>query len=234
MEYPKNGDLAGGFARAYYFGNSAHLAEGGEAPRQCSVHDSMRELDFALFQWMAAGYEPNTWLLALARISSVGGSWISAGLMGWAVWRWPSQRGLISTTLVACGAAALLAHFIAASLNLPRPFVVGLSPAYIVHGARGSLPSAHATVMFTIAWMFILRPQLRFTGLALFGVAVITGWARIYVGVHFPMDIAVGLLIGLVLAGVFHGLWGVCQNGPVPITVGRLVRRLASAHKDSA
>lgn len=234
MEYLKYGDLAGGFARAFYFGKRAHLAESAEALRHCSVHDSMRELDFAIFQWMAAGYEPNTWLLALARISSVGGSWISAGLMGWAVWRWPSQRGLISTTLVACGAAALLAHFIAASLNLPRPFVVGLSPAYIVHGARGSLPSAHATVMFTIAWMFLLRPQLRFTGFALFGIATLTGWARIYVGVHFPMDIAVGLLIGLVLAGVFHGLWGVCQNGPVPITVGRLVRRLASAHKDSA
>lgn len=234
MEYLKYGDLAGGFARAFYFGKRAHLAESAEALRHCSVHDSMRELDFALFHWIAAGYEPNTWLLALARIISVGGSWISAGLMGWAVWRWPSQRGLISTTLVACGAAALLAHFIAASLNLPRPFVVGLSPAYIVHAARGSLPSAHATVMFTIAWMFLLRPQLRITGSALFGIATLTGWARIYVGVHFPMDIAVGLLIGLVLAGVFHGLWGVCQNGPVPITVGRLVRRLASAHKDSA
>lgn len=234
MEYLKLGDLAGVYARAFYFGNRAHLAESAETPGHCLVQVSMRALDFALFQWMAAGYEPNTWLLALARIISVGGSWISAGLMGWAVWRWPSQRGLISTTLVACGAAALLAHFIAASLNLPRPFVVGLSPAYIVHAARGSLPSAHATVMFTIAWMFLLRPQLRFTGLALFGVAALTGWARIYVGVHFPMDIAAGLLIGLLLAGVFHGLWEVCQNGPVPITLGRLVRRLASVHKDSA
>lgn len=182
----------------------------------------MRALDLALFQWMAAGHDPTPWLLALARLAAVGGAWVTVGIMGWAAWRRPSLRSLVFTSLVASGAAVLLAHFIAASLNLPRPFVLGLSPAYIAHAARGSLPSAHATVMFTVAWMFLLRPQLRIPGLALFGVAAITGWARIYVGVHFPLDIAAGLLLGLLLAGVFHGLWRLCQRGPAPATDGRL------------
>lgn len=192
----------------------------------------MRALDLALFQWMAAGHDPTPWLLALARLAAVGGAWVTVGIMGWAAWRRPSQRSLVFTSLVACGAAVLLAHFIAASLNLLRPFVLGLSPAYVAHAARGSLPSAHATVMFTVAWMFLLRPQLRIPGLALFGVAAITGWARIYVGVHFPLDIAAGLLLGLLLAGVFLGLWRLCQRLIAPATSADQPVNPPSALKD--
>ncbi|WP_407080945.1 phosphatase PAP2 family protein [Delftia tsuruhatensis] len=192
----------------------------------------MRSLDLALFQWMAAGHDPSTWLLAVARLTAVGGAWITLILMGWAAWRQPSLRSLIFISLVACGAAAQLAHFIAASLNFPRPFVLGLSPAYIAHSARGSLPSAHATVMFTVAWMFLLRPQLRILGIGLFGIAAITGWARIYVGIHFPLDVVAGLLLGLLLAGVFLGLWRLCQRPIAPATSDNLLVNPPGAQKE--
>ena len=93
---------------------------------------------------------------------------------------------------------------------MPRPFVLGLSPAYIEHGIRGSLPSAHATVMFTVGLVFCLRPALRKIGFAILGVAVLTGWARIYVGVHFPFDVLAGLLLAGTIAAAF---WVLHQLG---------------------
>ncbi|CAN7779372.1 phosphatase PAP2 family protein [Variovorax sp. LjRoot84] len=166
----------------------------------------MKALNFALFQWMAAGYGPGSWLLPLASAIAVGGAWAGMALMAWAAWRRPSERGYVMAALAFAAIAAVLAHAIAASLNLPRPFMLGLSPAYIAHAARGSLPSAHAAVMFTVALVFLLRPRLRDLGIGVAAVAAITGWARVYVGVHFPADIVAGLMLAVVMAGVFVGV----------------------------
>src|SRR5690606_7355005 len=80
---------------------------------------------------------------------------------------------------------------------------LGLSPAYIAHGARGSLPSAHASVMFAIALVLLLRPSLRDLGVAMALAAVLTGWARVYVGIHFPFDIVAGLLLTVPVVSLF-------------------------------
>lgn len=166
----------------------------------------MKALNFALFQWIAAGYEPSPWLLPLASAIAVGGAWAGMALMGWAAWRRPSERGYVMAALAFAAITAVLAHAIAVSLNLPRPFMLGLSPAFIAHDARGSLPSAHAAVMFTVTVVFLLRPRLRDLGVGMAALAAITGWARVYVGVHFPADIAAGLLLAVVMAGVFLGV----------------------------
>ncbi|WP_097199242.1 hypothetical protein [Variovorax sp. YR752] len=103
----------------------------------------MEELNLFLFLWIAAGHAPCPWLVSAAGALAVGGPWLCLGLLG-------------------CAAlASMLAHALAAALNMPQPFMVGLSPAYIEHGARGSLPSAHATVMFTVALLCLRRPALQ-------------------------------------------------------------------------
>ncbi|CAN7767620.1 phosphatase PAP2 family protein [Variovorax sp. LjRoot175] len=163
----------------------------------------MRAVNLALFQWIAAGYDPNPWLLPLASAIALGGAWVTVGLMGWAVWQRPSERVYVIAALVVSAATASIAHAIAGLLDLPRPFMLGLSPAYIAHGARGSLPSAHAAVMFTVALIFLLRPRLRVLGFAMVAAAAITGWARVYVGVHFPLDIAAGLLVAVAVGTAF-------------------------------
>jgi len=177
----------------------------------------MKALNFALFQWMAAGHEPTPWLLFLASAVALVGPWVCMGLMGWVAWRRPAERGHVMASLAFAAAAGLLAHAIAAALDVPRPFMLGLSPAYIAHGARGSLPSSHASVMFTVALVFLLRPRLRDLGIAIAAIAAVTGWARIYVGVHFPADIAAGLLLAVGLAGVFVGVRQFCRHYLVPM-----------------
>lgn len=164
----------------------------------------MRALDLMLFGWIGAGPHPAPWLLSLAIMIAQQGAWLSVVILAWAGWRQPAERVYLIGTLATCAATAMLTHALAAAIDLPRPFVLGLSPSYIAHGARGSLPSAHAAVMSTIAVILLMRPALRRAGMAAALAAALTGWARIYVGVHFPLDIVAGVVLALAMAGVFQ------------------------------
>ncbi|MFB6167194.1 MAG: phosphatase PAP2 family protein [Candidatus Nanohaloarchaea archaeon] len=55
--------------------------------------------------------------------------------------------------------------------------------------AENAFPSQHATVMFAAAAGFYLRDRDRL-GNTILGLGLLTGFARIYVGEHFPVDIA--------------------------------------------
>jgi undecaprenyl-diphosphatase len=166
----------------------------------------MQALNLSLFQWLAAGQSPNPQLLWFASLTAVQAVWLCALLVGWIFWRYPAQRSYTLGMLAAAAVATVLAHVLARALDVPRPFVAGLSPAYINHGARGSLPSAHAAVMFTLALICCLRPAIRKVGITLFVIALATGWARIYVGVHFPLDILAGFALAFGITAVFWAL----------------------------
>lgn len=78
----------------------------------------------------------------------------------------------------------------------PRPDVAGLhvnlkSPHF---GGR-SFPSNHAANMFAVATFLSL--VFRKYVWAFFAMAAIVGYSRIYVGVHYPLDVLGGALVGL-------------------------------------
>lgn len=175
----------------------------------------MHTLNVALFQWLAAGSHPTPWVLSVACDFALWGSWLSAGVVALALWRQPADRVWLFVVAAAAGLTSLLAHTIAMSLDVPRPFMLGLAPAYISHGGRGSLPSTHASVMFMVALAFLVRPGLRGLAAPLLALAAVTGWARVYVGVHFPLDIVAGLLLGSLVVGALF-------------TAQRLARRFLS------
>lgn len=190
----------------------------------------MHSLNLALFEALAAGFSPpSALLLQLASAIALWSSWACAAVLAWVAWRRAPERGQLLTVLAAGGAASLIAHEIAASIGMPRPFMVGLSPAHVPHGLRAGLPSTHASVMFTMAFTLLWRRSLRDVGLFLLAVAVATGWARIHVGVHFPFDIAAGALLG---AGIAFALCSArvlaARLAPrIPDLVERPLRRLA-------
>ena len=184
----------------------------------------MEPLNLALFQWIGAGYAPDPQTLWFASTVAGRASWLCMALMGWAAWRRPAQRAYLMAILVAAACAALLAHALADAIDMPRPFVLGLSPAHIAHGARGSLPSAHACVMFTVALGLLMRPALRDIGLLVAVIAVVTGWARIYVGVHFPLDIVAGAMLGGAIAAALWGLGRLTRRFLVPLVARDALR----------
>ncbi|MEF9673414.1 undecaprenyl-diphosphatase [Pseudomonas sp. PCH446] len=81
----------------------------------------------------------------------------------------------------------------------PRPFMLGLGQNLLEHAPDSSFPSDHATVMFTLS-VALMRASLRKLGVLMLLLGTLTGWARVYLGVHFPFDIVGSLLVSLISA----------------------------------
>jgi undecaprenyl-diphosphatase len=88
--------------------------------------------------------------------------------------------------------------------NVPRPFaLLGFSPLIAESGA--SFPSGH------MAWFFALALVIWFAdrkwGFWYFVLAALMGIARIYAGVHWPLDILGGIVVGLASGWFVHWLF---------------------------
>lgn len=80
----------------------------------------------------------------------------------------------------------------------PRPFMIGLGHTYLAHLPEASFPSDHATFMWTIAFgMLYWSPTKPSSWIALL-LAGLTSWARIFLGLHFPFDIAGSIVVASV------------------------------------
>lgn len=104
--------------------------------------------------------------------------------------------------LLADGSAAALKSLI----QRPRPCQV-LEQVRILVGCTSSfaLPSNHATNTFAIASFF--ASSYRRLAVPLFALAFLVGYSRIYVGVHYPLDVLGGAALGVVL-GLLAGALG--------------------------
>lgn len=79
-------------------------------------------------------------------------------------------------------------------LQQPRPFMIGLGHAWIPHAADSSFPSDHMTVFAGVGLTLLLDGAPWF-GLITLIVGLSIAWARVFLGVHFPLDMlgAVGV-----------------------------------------
>ena len=75
-------------------------------------------------------------------------------------------------------------------------------------GGKFSYFSAHAANSFAPATFFALlfKEKVRFIGIFLFIWAFIVAYSRIYIGVHFPLDVISGAAIGAFFGWVFYRL----------------------------
>jgi membrane-associated phospholipid phosphatase len=103
--------------------------------------------------------------------------------------RWRQGAIVVATTYLANTA-------IKAVFRRKRPVIDGL-PALIATPTALSFPSAHASSSFAAARAYAgLVPAA-----PLYATAAAMACSRVYLGVHYPSDVAVGALLGLAMGG---------------------------------
>ncbi|MBJ8106687.1 MULTISPECIES: undecaprenyl-diphosphatase [Bacillus cereus group] len=96
------------------------------------------------------------------------------------------QYTVLYTTL-SVSIALLVNVLIHAVYYHPRPFITHHVNQLVPHAADSSFVSDHSVLVFSIAFVFILRGEkLKYIALIW---AILVGVSRMYVGVHYPLDI---------------------------------------------
>lgn len=106
----------------------------------------------------------------------------------------------------------------------PRPFVVGLGHTFLLHAPDSSFPSDHATVLFSIGLTLLLSGAKR-SGLILLLLGVLVGWARVFLGVHFPLDILGAAAVGGIAYTIVNPQWAK-WGGPITEQLEKVYRNV--------
>lgn len=78
-----------------------------------------------------------------------------------------------------------------------RPFMDYHLTQLVAHASGKSFPSDHTTVTAGIAFGLLFFTRFKKLGWTVLGCAALIGFARIFVGIHYPLDILGGLITGL-------------------------------------
>ena len=92
--------------------------------------------------------------------------------------------------------AILLIKLIHLFIFEPRPFVTLHISPLVKEAADASFPSRHATILSVIAFSYTFFKS-KWAPLFLF-IMFWVGLSRIFVGVHYPLDIAGGFAVGII------------------------------------
>lgn len=165
--------------------------------------ERLLELDGQLLLWLKESCAHPLLDAVMMGISALGDNgflWIALGLLFLLlgvkkrVWR---QRGLL--VLLALGANAVLCNlFLKPMVGRIRPYDLLGYEILIPPVGDPSFPSGHTSASFAAA--AALYAIDRRWGTAAYFFAVLMGFSRLYLGVHFPTDVLAGAVIGVFMA----------------------------------
>lgn len=113
------------------------------------------------------------------------------------IWLWqPQRRQLALRACLVCCIALATGQLLAMFWPHPRPFMIGLGHTWIAHAADPSFPSDHGIVFASMACSLLLTGELLW-GMATAVVGIAVAWSRIFLGVHFPLDMLGALVVSL-------------------------------------
>jgi undecaprenyl-diphosphatase len=157
---------------------------------------SLRDLDLAGFRLArTAGHAPaaERAVGAFSSLGEHGALWLALGGVGAAIDR-PrrTQWGRATTAVAATYAINTALKF---AIRRRRPRVEGLPPL-VATPTQMSFPSAHAATSFCAAGQYA---RLGVPAAPIYALAAAMAVSRLYLGVHWPSDIAGGAALGAVI-----------------------------------
>lgn len=129
-------------------------------------------------------------------------SWVFFLLYGIVVLNFAIEKDMKIVRAVIVPAVTIIVNVILRKMiKRKRPFDEFGLETFASHGKAYSFPSNHtaSAVIIAMTWIFAGSPA----GYFVIAVAIIAGISRVFAGLHYPSDVAVGFLVGL-----FFGVFG--------------------------
>lgn len=125
-----------------------------------------------------------------------------------ATWLWGnrSHRELAVKAFTVAVLGIGMNQAIAVFWEHPRPFVVGIGHTWISHAPDSSFPSDHMTVLACIG-LSLWFDSARGLGLVTVCCALAVAWARVFLGVHFPLDMVGAVGVAALSCIIAASLW---------------------------
>ena len=162
----------------------------------------LENLNYELFYLLNATPASPEWMIDLATFIAKDVISIVPALAV-ILWLWgprtqvTAQRHLVIKMAMAIGVSVLASYVLGHAFPHDRPFVDRVGYNFLHHAPDDSFPSDHGTVIFTFALAFLCWHRL-WSGSLLMVLAVVIAWSRVYLGVHWPLDMLGGLLAGMI------------------------------------
>lgn len=163
-------------------------------------------MDLAILLWIQQTFACPFMDAAMPLITTCGTHgylWVTVGI----VLLFPRKtRRFGITLLVTMGLIWLLCEFgLKPAVARPRPFIVYDFQLIISPPSGYSFPSGHTLTAFCAATVLAFAPIPKGCKIGAWAMAILIAFSRLYLFVHFPSDVAAGIVIG-VLAGLI-GVW---------------------------
>jgi undecaprenyl-diphosphatase len=170
----------------------------------------LTHLDYTAFQWVNHFAITEKFMNPLMVLLAEKAEYLFfAGILFYWFYHKDQNRKMVVSACIAACLALAINMIIGDIYYRARPFVAHHVIMLISHAKNASFPSDHAAAAFVIAssiWLWRKRDGWIWLILAA-GIAV----SRVWTGVHYPLDVIAGMVIGTATAIMVHLLavhWG--------------------------
>ena len=173
---------------------------------------TLSELNLSLFSWINASPEASNTSIHFAIFIANDLLYCIILLFAWFWLRgnYDTKKQILKA-FIFTSIAILISQCISHVYYHPRPFVMEIGRTLIYHAPNVSFPSDHMLIFSSIAFSYLFSAQ-RKLGVFLLVMAWLVAWSRVYLGVHFPLDMLGAFLLAFALNFFGLKLWNLYKD----------------------